>query len=239
MKREFNNTINPLLVNFIALDANATTIKSKVKNKEHIPKGEGSINSSKTFYFARVSSYLEHYPATNKKSINTPLFIEIYCQTADINQSWCRDQMRLSSNGIIHNGQKTYKGWYLATQHDSTLEGQIKNLHSSNPSIKTNYTIATHPMNKGKIKDIQTSYILNELEKETKAEIEIHTDIWLRFNKKDKNKNASYFVTIKPISGMAGIHVDSDNNSNLGYNLMRDKKKNLNGILEKNGKMSW
>jgi len=149
--------------------------------------------------------------------------------------------MKLTQNGVIHHGRKTYKGWYLATEHNSTNEGRVlelKNVSGNSDKISTNYATIGHSFIDGEIKNIQTSYIADEVEEETKAEIEIITDDWLRFNIIN-NKNASYFVTIKPISGMAGVNVDSDNNGDLGYNLMRDKNGSLNGIVEKNGKMSW
>jgi hypothetical protein len=152
--------------------------------------------------------------------------------------------MKLTDNGIIHNGQKTYQGWYLATQHDSTTEGtvlKLRKISENSDKINTNYSDNNTPIPhfvNGEIEDIQILYN-GKIEEETEAEIEIDTDIWLKFNQRDENKNASYFVTMKPISGMAGVNADAKNRGGLGYNLMRNENGKLNGILEKNGKMSW
>jgi hypothetical protein len=244
MEKLFREPTNPIKVNFISLDLNTTDLEAKIKGEDNTPTGEGSIDENRTFYFARVSSYLEHFPATNKTSIKTPLFVEVYCRTKDANQSWCGETMKLTQNGIIHNGQKTYQGWYLATQHDSTTEGtvlKLRNISGNSDKITTNYSdnhaFIPHFIN-GKIEDVQILYN-GKIEKETEAEIEISTDIWLRFNQRDENKSASYFVTMKPISGMAGVNADPHNRGGLGYNLMRNKNGRLNGIIEKNGKMSW
>ncbi|HHC11253.1 MAG TPA: hypothetical protein ENK79_01305, partial [Campylobacterales bacterium] len=118
--KEYNQTKNPVEVLFQNFDSNSTYFKDL---KPVISTTSSLINKSQIFYYAKVASSLEHYPPTNKTSINTPLFIEVYCKTDDGNQSWCKDDMNLTDNGIIPNGQKTYKGWYLATQHDSATEG--------------------------------------------------------------------------------------------------------------------
>jgi hypothetical protein len=244
MEKLFREPTNPIKVNFISLDLNTTDLEAKIKGEDNTPTGEGSIDKNRTFYFARVSSYLEHFPPTDKTSINTPLFVEVYCRTKDVNQSWCRETMKLTDNGIIRNGQKTYQGWYLATQHDSTTEGtvlKLRNISGNSDKINTNYSDNNTPIPhfvNGGIEDIQILYN-GKIEEETEAEIEIDTDIWLKFNQRDENKNASYFVTMKPISGMAGVNADAKNRGGLGYNLMRNENGRLNGILEKNGKMSW
>ena len=64
--------------------------------------------------------------------------------------------------------------------------------------------------------------------------------MWLQYNRRIilGKHFSSYFVTFKPVAGMAGIN-SNDNNSSLGYNMMRNKQGKLNGIIEKNGKMSW
>jgi len=110
---------------------------------------------SEIFYYARVSSYLEHYPATQKETIPTPLFVEVYCRTITPTQNWCRDTMQLTANNIINNGEKTYQGWYLNTQHDSATEGTasiLVNVSGNANEVTTNYNAISHNFVNGKIK---------------------------------------------------------------------------------------
>ena len=237
IRKNLTETTNPIKIEFkkahvVSEDSGSTLATNEIE--DFIPTGLQNLGVSKILYFARVSSYLQHYPKTNKKSINTPLFVEVYCRKKATTQNWCRDTMEMTNHGMIGNGQKTYKGWYLATNHDSLTEGtvlELKNISNNSNKITTNHTTSIPPFVNGKIEKIQTLYIDGELNEKVTGEIEIVSDSWLRHN------SASYFVTFQSISGMAGIDVNTNNE--LGYNLMRNKKGTLNGITQQNGKISW
>ncbi|RUM70873.1 MAG: hypothetical protein DSZ07_01655, partial [Sulfurovum sp.] len=239
MEKLFNEPTNPIKVDFLSLDLNTSDLEAKIEGENKDPRGKGNINKERLFYFSRVSSYLKYYPATDKESINTPLFAEVYCQIKKSTQKWCRDNMQLTNNHIIGNGQKTYKGWYLNTQHDSATEGTVSNLNvlKNADDVSTNYSSISHNFVKGKIDDIKTSLATLLSDYKIKAKIEIVTSEWLKFNKKNINKNALYHVTFKKASGLTGISSNTD--GDIGYNIMRAKDGSLNGMVENNGKMSW
>jgi len=230
MQKNFNDTTNPVKVNFISLDANTTGTKATIRGKNSIAKGKGDINNHRIFYFARIVSHVKNYPETEKMSVNTPLFVEIFCLTKTETQTWCRDTMNLKTVGKSI-GQKTYEGWYLAKKHDSITEGSVKRLVSLHNDINTNITTVFSPFKKGKIKDIQTFYNgEGDLLESINAEIAIDTDVWLRFNKKPITGmplgTSSYFIKLKALSSTTG-------EGNTG-NLIESVKK-----VEHNGKIAW
>jgi len=239
MEKLFNEPTNPIKVDFVSLELNTTNLEAKIKGEATHPHGEGTINEERIFYFSRVSSHLKHYPATDKESIHTPLFIEVYCRTKTATQNWCRDTMQLTANGIIRNGNKTYKGWYLNSEHDSATEGNVTNLNviKRADAVSTNFTSISPNFVNGKIDKIQTSLTAQLADKKIKAKIEIVTSEWLRFNKKSTTENGFYTVTFKPAGQLVGVSKNTD--GDIGYNLMRDNNGSLNGMVEKNGKMSW
>jgi len=239
MEKLFNKPTNPIKVDFVSLDLNTTDLEAKMRGEANQPHGKGNINATRIFYFSRVSSYLKHYPATDKESIHTPLFVEVYCRTKTPSQDWCRDTMKLTANGIIRNGNRTYKGWYLNTGHDSATEGEVTTLKviKHTQDVVTNYASIPHNFVNGKIDKIQTSLTTSLGDDEIKAKIELVTSEWLRFNKKSNTKNGFYTVTFKPAGQLVGVSKNTD--GDIGYNLMRDNNGSLNGMVEKNGKMSW
>ena len=240
--KEYNQTTNPIRVNFLRFDANSSYFETSTPTvSETDNQIVNNINLNQIFYYARVYSYLEHYPATQKETIRTPLFVEVYCQTITPTQNWCRDTMQLTNNRIIGFGQKVYQGWYLNTQHDSATEGTasvLLNVSGNANEVTTNYNAISHDFTNGKIDNVQTSLTVPLADDNIEAEIEIQTDTWLRYNKQNPNGNASYHVTFKPAGDIIGIP-SNNGNADLGYNLMKDNNGSLNGIIEKNGKISW
>ena len=242
IRKNLNETTNPIKIKFrqahaVSEDSGSNLAMNEIE--DFIPTGLQDLDMSEILYFARVSSSLTHYPKTNQKSIHTPIFVEVYCRRKAPTQDWCRDTMELTSNGMIANGKKTYQGWYLATNHDSSTEGsvlELKNISYNSNKITTNYTSSIPPFNNGKIDNIQTLYINGDLNEKVTGEIEIVSDSWLRY------KNSSYFVTFQFVSGLAGVISDDNKNIDIGHNLMRTKDNTevkLNGIFEKNRKISW
>jgi len=233
MEKLFREPTNPIKVSFVSLDLNTTNLEAKVEGKDETPIGQGNIKKEKTFYFARVSSYVKEYPTTDKKSINTPLFVEIFCKKQDSNESWCKDTMKLGTVGEVISS-KTNRGWYLAKNHDSNTEGKVSNLVVLPPNdsdVSVTPMSVFPPFVNGKIKAINTHYLLkNEPITAIRAEIAIDTDVWLRFNRRAiigmPLGTASYFINIKAISSTTGA-------GDTG-NLIETVQK-----TEHNGKISW
>jgi len=229
MEKLFRDPTNPIKVNFISLDLNTTDLEAKVEGEDEIPVGKGNMNQEKTFYFARVVSYVKDYPETDKKSIQTPLFVEIFCKTKESNQTWCREKMKLNTLGE-RIGAKTYRGWYLAKKHDSTTEGHVHRLlvqppHDADIQVTPMTTIP--PFIDGRIKNIRTSYRWGTTPIEAiTAKIEINTDSWLTFTQEVGELNAIYSITLKPLSSTTG--------DGLAGKMLQSVQK-----TEHNGKMSW
>ncbi len=228
MQKTFDDPTNPIKVNFISLDLNTTGIKSKMRGEDNSPIGIGNVDANRTFYFARVVSRVSSYPPTDRKSILTPLYAEIFCKKVESDNRWCRDTMNLANLGTTIS--KTVRGWYLAKEHNSTTDGGVIKLVSDNSDIVTNYTDSIPPFVNGKISGITTNYMSENVEGENKAEIAIYTDIWLRFNRRSVAGTplgtSSYSVVIQGISSTTGA-------GNTGH-LMQSVQK-----VEHNGKMSW
>ena len=227
LKKEFlssnNKPMNPIRVNFLKLDVNSTEIENNITNKTIAPYGEGDINDTRTFYFARVVSYLEHYPETEKRVIDTPLFAEIFCKIPN-NRAWCDETMSMSSIGM-NISQKTDRGWYRAKEHNGNIDGEIIALVSPNSDINITYQ-DLKSFNKGRVDNIKVIYNGDD---EITATIRIYTDIWLGLKQDDTNNTlslSSYTVTIKNPSSTTGA-------GNAGGLVNRVQK------VEHNGKMSW
>jgi hypothetical protein len=225
IQKNFQDTINPIIVNFSTLDANATDAKAKIQGRDQIPMGRGLINKNRTFYFARVISSRKHFPETSETSIQTPLYVEIFCKKPK-NRAWCDITMNL--NGIGRTSHKTDDGWYLAKEHDGTTDGHITGLTSDNDHITPNYD--TLDFTNGRIDGVSTSYNQDLNSTSSSAEIAIESDTWLRFNKRNivglPNGTSSYTVLFKDISRTKGIGKN-------GYMLQRRPQ------AERNSKMSW
>ena len=229
MQKNFNDSINPIKVNFISLDTNATDTTVKIKNEDISPIGEGNINGFRTFYFARIASEMKTFPSTNKRVIKTPLYVEIYCKVIG-NRGFCDNDMNLATIG--RNTHKTDRGWYLAKEHNGAADGQVTSLTSHKIKVNKNdddenHIATNHPNNinipnfiDGRIDTIETRYTAEKLTKTNKAKITIDSDIWLQFD------NSSYTVTFKDIAETTGVGKN-------GHMLQRRPQ------IERNGKMSW
>ncbi len=227
MQKNFNDSTNPIMVNFITLDANATDAKSTINNKDSVPKGEGDINSTKTFYFARVASIMKSFPETNKKVIKTPLYAEIYCKVLG-NRDWCDNTMNLKNIG--RNSHKTDDGWYLAIEHNSTVDGKVNGLISDNNDVTLENANPVAEFIDGRVDNIETRYTNETIEGTNKAEIAIDSDVWLRFNTKNiigmEQGTSSYSVTFKGVADTTGVGENG--------NMLQRRPQ-----VERNGKMSW
>ena len=229
MQRNFNEASNPIQVNFLSLDANATEAKAMMTNKENTPKGEGAIpNSIRTFYFTRIAAEKKNFPKTNRRVVKTPLSVEIYCKVLG-NRDWCDNTMNLKNIG--RNTYKTDRGWYLAVEHNSTVDGKINSLISSNDSVVFKNANPIADFIDGRVDNIETEYTNETLEGTNRADIAIDSDVWLRFNTKEtvagvSGHPSSYSVTFKSISNETGV-------GKRGYMLKQRPQ------VDRNGKMSW
>jgi hypothetical protein len=223
VQRESNTLTNPIRIDFLTLDLNTSDTTGIMENQEITPKGEVNINQHRTFYYARVASSLDKYPETSQLTIKTPLSVEIYCMFPN-NRSWCDDTMNLTS--IARNTYKTDEGWYLAIEHNSTIDGGVKALTSNDPNVVIENSRPTLIFVDGRIDTIETRYIINSIEGEVKATIEIDSDSWLRFTTNPSKELSSYSVTFKGLSDATGV-------GERGH-MLRQRAQ-----VERNGKMSW
>ena len=232
IRKNLNETTNPIRIDFrqanvISEDSGSNLATNELE--DFFPEGKANLNNSvKTFYYARVASLMESFPETNKKVIKTPLYVEIYCKVLG-NRDWCDNTMNLQNIG--RNTYKTDKGWYLAIDHNSTVEGKINKLISSNNTIVVNNANPVADFIDGRIDNIETEYANETLAGIHKAEIAIDSDSWLRFNTKEtvagvSGYPSSYSVTFKSISNETGV-------GKRGYML------NQRPQVDRNGKMSW
>ena len=229
MEKTFDDPSNPIKVDFISFDLNTTDINSTLKGEEHNPVGVSSIDENRTFYFARVASRLQNYPETEKKSIHTPLFVEIFCKIPN-NRVWCEESMNMKEVGLF--SEKSSRGWYIAVEHNSSMDGRVIRLNSDkNDTIDAIYPTPMPNFKRGRINNVYTNYVSSGIPSaETIAEIAIETDVWLRFNNRAVAGyplgTPSYRVKIKSLSSTTGA-------GNTG-NIMQSVQK-----VEHNGKMSW
>jgi hypothetical protein len=247
MEKLFGEPTNPIKVNFKSLELNSTNLEAKLNGSENIPIGIGAVDDNRTFYFARVVSYLKHYPETEKRVIDTPLFAEIFCKIPN-NRAWCDETMNMSSIGM-NISQKTDRGWYRARGHDGNIDGEVIALVSTNSDINiTSKDLKS--FSRGKVDNIKVIYNGDD---EITATIRIYSDIWLGLEKIEIDDDvlisdrlissrldgylatnseiealslSSYTVTIKSLSSTTGA-------GSAGRLLNRVQK------VEHNGKMSW
>jgi len=207
---------------------NSTLSEAKLKGKNIIPKELGGVvNKSKTFYFARVSPDRLSYPETTKKSIVTPLNLEIFCKVNG-NRSWCDNNMSMGTIG--YNGINTDRGWYLDKLHDDTTEGGVHSLTSNNIKIITQPSTIP-PFIHGRIDNLKAIYNSTEpLNGQVSAKIDIDTDVWLRYSTDNISGIPSFKVTFRRSSSLTGT-------GKTGF--MTEWAQHRENALQRNGKMDW
>jgi hypothetical protein len=133
-------------------------------------------------------------------------------------------------NNIGRNSHKTENGWYLAKDHNSTVDGKVNRLISNNADVILQNANHVPDFIDGRVDTIETKYANEALEGTNKAEIAIDSDIWLRFNTKNiqgmPQGTSSYSVTFKGIADATGV-------GKRGHMLQQRPP------IERNGKMSW
>ena len=185
-----NNSIakNPMKIEVI--DANTST--SWMSNPGSPKEFNGDvINQEKIFYYGRV-----HAPdyETDKKSVNTPIYVEVYCNSDEVNCTY------FNISGWEESKDDVY--WWINKNHNNPKDGNVSSLIATpNADININPTSFSSFLNG--VKDINISY--NGSNYPYKIRIEITPSSWLKYDKFDQNANPTYNVTFKGGSGWAGV----------------------------------
>lgn len=191
IKKPYNQTMNPISINFISMEANATSDSSStVNNKTWLPSGEEDLNQTRYFYFTRIAPDLENYSNSYTKTLNTPVTIELFC---DQNRTWCTDM--ISNNGL--NSTNTQDGWYTAQHHDILTDGTIDAFVVSEGNNVVVTDINNTFYNDGRFNNLSTTYTGNE-SSET-AKVEIQATSWLNYHPTATNGVPYWTVTFKTV----------------------------------------
>ena len=193
INKHLTQTINPVRIDFNRPNVSSKDASSKVAiTNKYIPIGEQDLNSTKFFYYSRVAPDLENYPATYKRSISTPIAVEIFCNET---RAWCRD-MNVSQNGF--NSNHTSIGWYTVREHNVSIDGNI-NLNvqadSDGNVIPANSNIQLIDGKEGRAITSYTGNFDNNQRANDTVVVDIASDSWLNYNK--DNVNPSYTANYK------------------------------------------
>ena len=184
LKKDYNNTINPISVYFSSIDANTT----KLEGSNFTASGSGKLDRNITLYYARVVPDRVNYPITygNTTPIveQTPLTVEIFCSTKERTQQdikYCSDI--IGDNGIKN--ERTVNGWYTSINHNGNTDGGVVGTPILTPS--THATVTPNPIPKfvkGRVLDLNTSYhILPPQKRAVKVDINVTT--WLKYQSEE------------------------------------------------------
>ena len=129
--KNITQPINPVSVNFQAVHIDSKTAHSNAEQKTHyIPTGSKILATLKYFYFARVRPSEYVYPRVvysgQPVAINTPLSVEIFC---NIPNGYCNN-MQILNNTDRYASPNRQNGWYISTNHNQNLDGNITRLNS-------------------------------------------------------------------------------------------------------------
>jgi hypothetical protein len=147
INKNLSKTINPIQITFHNFDSKSINSNSISHGKEtppYIPTGNLNLGDSiRNFYFARVVSDLNSYPAINMNIspiVRTPLNVDIFCKTTINN--YCADR-KIMNNTNLTGTTREQIGWYLSAKHNHTVDGNVTNLQAT-PNI---VTIIPNPIN--------------------------------------------------------------------------------------------
>jgi len=151
LNKNLTEPINPVEVSFNGVVVSSTDANSiahdpiNISSTIHTPTGEQEFTSGnrKNFYFARVVSDLNSYPAVNlniSPIVRTPLNVDIFCKTTINN--YCANR-EILNNTTLTGTTREQGGWYLSAKHHPTLDGNVTKLQAT-PNI---VTIIPNPLN--------------------------------------------------------------------------------------------
>lgn len=160
--KDLNEPMNPVKVIFSDLNASSVDAASYSNGSDNfIPYGGAETaqldrngTGTRFFYYSKVAPYQENYGDVTGTSLNTPIYVAIYC--GDMNQSWCSTM--INSNGLSESFAQS--GWYTAHLHDSSTDGSISQLSVGDPSDSVTDAASLpnfHDGRAGRIEDITTA----------------------------------------------------------------------------------
>ena len=171
IEKSYKETTNPVKVDFISIEAEATDSSSIVNNQEFSPSGMADLNESRYFYFTRIAPDMENYGTSYETNISTPVTIEIFC---DHNRTWCTEM--IGDNAL--NSTNTQTGWYTAKRHDMLTDGAILSFETKDDLIVTDVEDTLY--NAGRLNELKTIYTGNK--KTDNVKVEIKASPWLYYH---------------------------------------------------------
>ena len=136
ISKNIKRTINPIKLGFKTLTTTAPDAQSNTEKVSNwIPRGVKELNSTRFFYFTQVAPDKLVYPRVNFTGtpvvVNTPLSVDIFCKKLT-DTNFCKN-MKILDNTLIHASPRKQKGWYISSNHNENLDGNITSLNSVNP----------------------------------------------------------------------------------------------------------
>jgi len=213
--KNYKETINPIKIDFISIDANATTSNSIVNNQDWFPIGQQKLNQTRYFYFTRLAPDLENYHTVYKRSLATPVTIEIYCEH---NRSWCTEMV--ADNG--RNNANTQIGWYTAQHHNIPTDGTIHGFEIDKKNVSVT-DINNSFYRNGRFNKIKTSYSGDK--KSVVTQINMDATRWLNYHPKAQDGIPYWKIKFKKMApsnpsgiGQTGHQLELDRHSTVPAN---------------------
>jgi len=218
-KKPVNTTVNPIDVNYTGLYAYSPNAQSSAQMvNDYVPDGNKSSNRNVLYYFAKVTPFKTLYDNVKTSSIDTPLFVDIYCDL--VAPLSCSD-FNLNN---LSKGQDQEAGWYSANMfdkdHDGTTDLSVKTIFGddANPSVSPNNDVQFDDEN-GTQNDINVS--LAGPARPSTVEVEVRPVPWLLFDPKDPNGYPHYRIKFIGDSAWSGVGnvgnaVEATSNENPG-----------------------
>ncbi len=135
LNKHLSEPINPIEITFNSIEVSSNDANSKAYDKIniisniHTPSGFTNFsNNVKNFYFAKVVSKFNEYPAVNISNdplIRTPLHVVFFCKTNI--QNYCEDRNVLTNSNALGT-TKDQDGWHLSSNHNGQLDGNVTGL---------------------------------------------------------------------------------------------------------------
>ncbi|RUM69547.1 MAG: hypothetical protein DSZ07_04395 [Sulfurovum sp.] len=129
--KNISKTINPIQITFHRFKADSissNSVSHGQENPPYIPNGDLNLGDTiRNFYFAKVTPDRFNYPRVNMNVstiIRTPLSIDIFC---DLNSSYCT-KTGVINNTILSGTTREQIGWYLSTNHNEDIDGNVTQL---------------------------------------------------------------------------------------------------------------
>ena len=174
LKKDYNQTINPIMVEFSSVDANISTLNGT----QFTPFGSEPLDRNISFYYARVTPDRVNYPITYGHTapivVQTPLTVEIFCSTHErTHMDYCQRAMRF--NGVKNS--RTVQGWYTSINHNGFTDGRVEAIATNSAHATINPNPVGNFIN-GRVVDINTTYNIVPADDAT-VEVDANVTTWL------------------------------------------------------------